>query len=251
MISVEKITKKGKKYQVTVSDGTEMLFTEDDVVRYHLLKGSTFSEDEWEEIKKARNKGEAYNKVLSYLSFQGRSYSEVNTYLDQFELPVKERKEILKKITELDFVNDKRLAEGLVVSCKSSDKGPHFIREKLFAKGMHEDVIDGALKAYTDAEEIVKIREIIDKELQRRNTYPPRKQKEQIYEKLVRDGFCISSVLHELEKTIFSSDHSDRLVVDYEKICRQTGDTNKIITRLMQKGYEYAEIKKIMESKIA
>jgi regulatory protein len=251
MISIEKITKKGKKYLVTTNDKTELLFTEDDVVRYHLLKGTEFSEDEWEEIKKARSQGEAYNKVLSYLSFQGRSFSEVNTYLDQFELPAKERKEILKKITELDFVNDRRLADGLVASYKSSDKGPHFIREKLFAKGMNEDTVNVALKAYTDAEETLKIREIIGKELQRRNTYPVRKQKEQIYEKLVRDGFSISSVLHELEKTVFSSNHEDRLVQDYEKICRQTADANKIITRLMQKGYEYAEIKQIMESKIA
>ena len=44
----------------------------------------------------------------------------------------------------------------------------------------------------------------------------------------------------------FSDDNLEQLRKDYEKILKKTTDKNKIIQHLLQKGYEYSQIKEIM-----
>jgi SOS response regulatory protein OraA/RecX len=48
----------------------------------------------------------------------------------------------------------------------------------------------------------------------------------------------------------FNSDNMEQLAKDYEKISKKTNDKNKIIQHLLQKGYEYSDIKKILNTTI-
>lgn len=249
-ITVEILKKKGKnKYIVTTDVGTITL-SEDAVVNHRILKGATFTEDEWETIKKGKLKADAWEKVLNFLSFQERSEKEIRIYLENLELKESEIQDIIYRLQTLEFINDERFANSLVTSYKNSSKGPYLISEKLKQKGISEEIIGKALKHYSSFEEEKVINKIIKKEQELRVSYPILKQKKMIYEKLLRDGFSMELVVRVLEDTTFKSNHSTRLLQDYQKITRKETDQKKIITRLMQKGYNYQEIKKFLDESI-
>ena len=66
LITIESLTKKGKtKYTVKTSEDS-VTVSEDDVVKYRILKGATFTEEEWESIKKGVTKANAWDKVLNF-----------------------------------------------------------------------------------------------------------------------------------------------------------------------------------------
>lgn len=247
LITIESLTKKGKtKYTVKTSEDS-VTVSEDDVVKYRILKGATFTEEEWESIKKGVTKANAWDKVLNFLSYQERSKKEIRDYLQKLKVVDAEIEEIIIRLESLDFINDERFAYNLVNSYKKSNKGPNFIGEKLKQKGISETVILKALNNYSPVEEKEVISQIIKKMQLVKNSYPVKKQKQLIYEKLLRDGFSMELVMEALSKTDFDSNHHERLHRDFKKIIEKEDNEAKIITKLMQKGYEYSEIKSLLD----
>ena len=104
-----------------------------------------------------------------------------------------------------------------------------------------------ALNNYSPVEEKEAISQIIKKMQLVKNSYPVKKQKQLIYEKLLRDGFSMELVMEALSKTDFDSNHHERLHRDFKKIIEKEDNEAKIITKLMQKGYEYSEIKSLLD----
>lgn len=249
MIAVESLKKKSRNKYIVTTDVDTVTLSEDTIVTHRILKGSTFTEDEWEAIKEGKTKANAWDRVLNYLSFQARSEKEIITYLENLKIEESAIAEIIERLKSLDLVNDERMASSLVSSYKNSNKGPYLIREKLTQKGIDESIINQALRSYTSAEEETNIQNVIKKEQRLRNSYPVFKQKKMIYEKLLRDGFSMELVTKVIEETTFTSNHSSRLKQDFQKTIQRETDKNKIIARLIQKGYSYPEIKKFLEER--
>ena len=98
LITIESLTKKGKtKYTVKTSEDS-VTVSEDDVVKYRILKGATFTEEEWESIKKGVTKANAWDKVLNFLSYQERSKKEIRDYLQKLKVVVAEIEEIIIRL---------------------------------------------------------------------------------------------------------------------------------------------------------
>ena len=74
-IEILKVTKDKKKFIVLTNNG-EYKFDEETIIKHLILKGKTFSDDEFEEILKTEEISKLFNKALNYISYQMRSENE-------------------------------------------------------------------------------------------------------------------------------------------------------------------------------
>ena len=68
-IEILKVTKDKKKFIVLTNNG-EYKFDEETIIKHLILKGKTFSDDEFEEILKTEEISKLFNKALNYISYQ-------------------------------------------------------------------------------------------------------------------------------------------------------------------------------------
>ena len=77
---------------------------------------------------------------------------------------------------------------------------------------------------------------------------PIQKQKESVYTRLYRMGYDYSMITKVLSMLEYSSLDFERLEKDYLKIKSKEENQNKIIQKLLAKGYNYSDIKQVINN---
>ena len=91
------------------------------------------------------------DKMAKYCAYQERCVKDVADKLKTFELSEKERKEILRYLTDNRFVDDARFAKSFVRGkINQSGWGLNKIRFHLMQKGIEKDLIDEALQSFDE-----------------------------------------------------------------------------------------------------
>ena len=89
------------------------------------------------------------DKMAKYCAYQERCVKDVTDKLTTFDLPEKDRHEILNYLIENRFVNDERFAYCFVKGkINQSGWGLNKIRFHLIQKGIAKDLIDKALQSF-------------------------------------------------------------------------------------------------------
>ncbi|MCF7857753.1 MAG: RecX family transcriptional regulator [Candidatus Cloacimonetes bacterium] len=84
----------------------------------------------------------AWEKLLDFLAYRERSYSECESFLMQRILFKKDlQNKMLQKAISLNFINDERFAEMLTDDLIRKGKSEAVIRNKLYSKNIREDII--------------------------------------------------------------------------------------------------------------
>ena len=128
-------------------------------------------------------------------------------------------------------------------------KGPRVFQEEIFKRHLKVNIED---YPYLEETETEVIREVIEKLYDKKKNLPVKKQNEQLYLKLVRDGFTSSLVEKMINKVIFIDESDKTLEKEIEKLNKKydklPSDERKvkIIRSLIQKGYEYSKITKVV-----
>ena len=240
IISVKKLKKKGM-YEVTFTT-FDLKVTEDLVVKYSLIPNNEIDEDIIKEIKKEETKEEMFLKVLNYISYQARSEYEIRVYLNKNDCKEKDKEEIISRLKELHFIDDYELSKLLLDNCISNKKGPNKYKEKLFTKGIKE------YAPYEESMEIDTLIEAIEKNKDNKSGLPKQKQRNSLVNKLISDGFSPNLVYKYTSNIEFIDNSSELIDKDIEKLKRKYYKLdgkelkNKLITGLMQRGYEYSLI---------
>ena len=252
-IEIISLAKNKNKFKVITSEG-EYSFCEDTILNYYILKGKIFSEEEFTKILDSEQDNNLFNKTLNFISYQIRSSKEIGEYLKKHQATAAQCELIINRLTSLGYLNDDAYALNMLDSICLKKKGPLFLVQKLKEKGIAETIITKVLQSYPiDVQQELAL-EIAKNQLQKKNYLPAKKQKQNLYEKLLRDGFggdVISMVLSQVE---FIDDSEETLVkeitrlqIKYRNIDEKIVDM-KIVANLMGKGYEYSSIiKKIKE----
>jgi SOS response regulatory protein OraA/RecX len=191
--------------------------------------------------------------ILKYLSYQSRSAEEIRNYLQSKEAIPEDTEIILRKLTELGYLDDERFCNEILDYCIRNRKGPKFLEMKLKEKGIDSTLIQDLRKRYDRDTETEVIREEAEKILERYKMYPIRKRKIALCQKLLRDGFhqdAIDSItcslqFTEVPKEVLEKEYQ-RLLDKYAELS-ESEKHNQIIRILMSKGYEYSEITKLLE----
>lgn len=249
VLSVKKLK---TKYKVETTEN-KYSFSEDTIIKYSIFKGKSFNNKELELILEEENKNSLLNKTINYLSYQARSIGEVKKYLLDKECSPNLANEIIDKLISLGYLNDESLTNSLLDYVIRSKKGPKFLEEKLLTKGISEDLIKEVLDKYTEELEEEVLVELLDKITFKYKSYPVKKQKLLLYQKLLRDGFSSEVVNRLINKLKFIDESNDVLIKEIKKLLNKYDEIdyqvrNKIISKLMNKGYEYANIIECLEN---
>ena len=252
-IEILKVTKDKKKFIVLTNNG-EYKFDEETIIKHLILKGKTFSDDEFEEILKTEEISKLFNKALNYISYQMRSENEIIEYLKEKEASFNQIEIILEKIKDFGYINDLELANNLFESMIRNKKGPKVLKIKLKEKRIDEKIINEILLKYTHDIEKDVIDELLNNLKDKKTDKPIKKQRQHIYEKLIRDGFSNELVNNIISTVKLVDNSSETLEKELEKLeykyrdCTGYERRTKIISNLLNKGYEYSDIsKKIKE----
>ena len=265
IISVTDITskkrQKNKRYLVETNLDSYK-FDEDTVIKYMLFKDHEFTKKEFDEVLFNAKVSEGFNKALSYLSRSKKSTYEVKEYLrGKDDYNEKAIDLIISKLKEFKFIDDYEYARS-VINTYGKVKGPLYIKNKLEVKRIHKDIISKVLSEYSkDYSEFENALTLARKVMEASDIkkYPITKQKTKIYSKLISNGYSSevsSSVISRIE---FVDESDEELEKDLRKYLRKYFDSelnfkekkNKIITSLMNKGYNYKNINKIYQKVIS
>lgn len=250
-VKILRVEQKGKKYLVYASDNIEPItFTEDGIVNNRIIKNAVFDEKVWKKIVKSKDQLLMFDKVLHYIDYKPRTKKEIYNYLKEKEVNIKEADKIVKQLLAINYLDDDKYAKQYIEEAIKNKKGPILVRFELQKLGIEEVTINKYLINYTYELEYDNAIAIAIKYQKQNTSYPGKKQRELIYQKLVRSGFgndIINKVVNNLN---YEPDSLENLEKEYQKLLNKQIDNNKIITSLLSKGYQYESIKKIIKNNI-
>lgn len=246
-IEILSLAKNRKKFKVTTSEG-EYTFCEDTILKHYVFKGKIFAEEEFAEILNSEQDNTLFNKTLNYISYQIRSEKEVKQYLQKHQATISQSESIMARLTDLGYLDDLSYAVNMQDSVCLRKKGPQVLKLKLKEKGISEDIIVKVLASYSREMQEEIVAGIIANLVKRNNHLPARKQKQNLYDKLQRDGFNRDVINELLSQVEFTDDSDQTLSKEIVRLQMKYRDNDpkvidmKIIANLMNKGYEYSDI---------
>lgn len=241
--SIKKLKRPG--FYSLITNEETITIADDVIVKYCLTKDLELDKEVFEEIKKYNEKNNFFLKAIHYIYYQMRSEYEVREYLQKNYVNDQDTDEIIDKLKELKFIDDNELCKLILESTINTLKGPNNFIQKV-----KQRKLDVNLKDYLydkDIEEEV-IQKVIVKNVSKKETLPLKKQKEQLYSKLIRDGFSNDLINHYINKVEFTDKSDISLDKELNKLMRKHQDLddktkkNKIINSLIKKGYSYTQI---------
>lgn len=249
VVTIIKVRAKGKKFLVNTDlNDEEYTFVEDVIVNNRIIKGAIFSEEEWNLINNNQSTSMLLDKMLHFIDYKMRTEKEVIQKLNELKAQEKQIIEVINRLKEINYLDDERYANQYVQECINQGKGKVFVKYNLEQKGVENSIISQALNEYHNDTER-KIAKTVAINYQRTiNSHPSLKQKELIMQKLIRNGFSLDIANTIIRNIEFEEDSLENLAKEYDKLLDKTTDQNKIITSLLQKGYRYSDIKKVIKS---
>ena len=241
--SIKKLKRPGF-YQL-ITNHEKFTITDDIIVQYNLTKDKELSNEELEVLKKDNEKDKMFLKVCNYIAFQMRSEHEIYMYLIKYDVAEKDINDIIKRLKSLQLIDDKMLASCILESTINNLKGPGVFIQKVKQRKLKIDCQDFIYKS--DVEEKV-IDKVILKNKDKKTNLPIKKQQEQLYAKLIRDGFSHDLIVHKIKNIVFEDNSEQTLTKELEKLISKYHNQDfkdvksKIISSLMQKGFSYSDI---------
>ncbi|WP_186819809.1 RecX family transcriptional regulator, partial [Bacillus tropicus] len=125
------------------------------LVRFDLKKGKELDELDILEIQHGDDVKKAFNRAVEFLSYRMRSEKEVRDHLKKKETPDMVISEVIHKLYDYRYLNDKEFAEAYASTHKKTNgKGPDVLFRELKAKGIDDDTIKETLSAFTFDDQI-------------------------------------------------------------------------------------------------
>src|SRR5947209_16083726 len=167
--------------------------------------------------RKLETEGELYEYAIGALGRRMRSVAELKRLLRQrvdadTEIGETLVELIIRRLKDQGYLNDARYAASYSALRRDNEKfGPRRVVTELKIKGVHADVLDGAVEtAYAEINDEKQARDY----LRRKRVKKPsdRKQAARIFRQLIRAGFASKTIFNILRKW----DVEDELLIQLE-----------------------------------
>ncbi|SDC05103.1 regulatory protein [Pelagirhabdus alkalitolerans] len=264
-ISKISIQKKNKqRYNIHLIDQEKEYYgfsvEEDTLIQEGLQKGVQLTQDEIESLLRKDSVHKGYSKALNYLSHRMRSVYEMRTYLKDKEIDEEEINHIVERLLNDQLLDDKAFSQAYVLTkINTTMKGPNMIRKELIQKGVDQLIINQALEAFDDQQQL----QHIEKWLAKQSLHSKKESLKQMMQKqkqtLMRKGYdqhVINLAFERLveEREDSSNDEWDALVYQGEKLLKRYRKkhegymlTQKLKAGLYQKGFTQDLINRFMD----
>ena len=225
-------------------------------VNAYLFVGKTLSIKDINQLKKMTNIDKGLKYALSLLKKSVYSEYKIREKLYNKELDKKDVDDIIKILKNNDLINDDAFMEDALIEMSEKNYGKHKIIAKLKERGIFEDRIKKI--KFTDSKELTKAKAALVNLERKYQNFNFENKKRHIYESLIRSGFDshIALSVIKLVKENPIKVERQHLKSDYQKLSlkakqKYPKDSYRrkeyVFSKLMQLGYSYQDISKIME----
>lgn len=185
-------------------DGEQTVTVHEDVlVRFQLRKGQTLETDDLIHLLAEGDKNKGRQIALKWLSHKLRTEKEVFDYLLNKGFSGECASSVVNWLKQYGYLNDRAFATAWVESRRrAKGKSSRLLREELRRKGIDEPLIDEALSAVSEADDLSLARRLAHKRYERLRQYDWATVERRIGSFLGRRGFShahIRTVLEELK----------------------------------------------------
>ncbi len=254
-MKIEKYIKlKDNRYNVKI-DGRYFKLYDDVIVKFELLRKKEIDETLFQNIVSYNAKLEGYYKGLKYISIKLRTEEEMARYLSkEYDKSVVE--EIIEKLKNEGYLNEDIYVQSYLADKINLGKiGPNKIKKEMVNLGLDEMKVNNAIEAINDEVWMEKIAKIVKKKMASNKTYGNNKLKEKLVYELGNAGYYKWMIEEVIDKIDFGN-NDNLLKKELDKVSKKLEGKysgyeleNKLIQRLVSKGFNYSEIKNMISNK--
>lgn len=255
-MTILQIEKNKNHLVVHFEGGKSYILSKEVLSEFYLYPNKQMSLEELTQIKSYSAMITHYLYALKILARAHYSKSDMRKKLMKRDVEPQIIDTIIKRLEDHRLLNDESYALNLFSYYRKSHYGPLYIREKLLSKGIDLDLIE-KINLISEEEQNHSIAILIDKMNQISTKLSKNKLINQIYSKLARYGYDHHLINHQMRllKQNLTVDEKESIKKDYKrlylKLSRKDIDENvirqTIKAKLIQKGFNYSQIKQVME----
>ncbi len=186
------------------------------MIKYSLKKNMALDDDFVEEILKSEEEINVYNHALSILSRSVKSEKQLREKLKEKGFDQQFTENAITKLKSQRYLDDEKFCELLINSkINSSGQGKRRIKEALYEKGVHRDIIEEKMSMMSDEDELERARLLGAKKLSTLKEEDMRKKYIKLSGYLINKGFEYSTVKKAVSQLIDKSCDDFEEVQDY------------------------------------
>lgn len=249
-----------ERYNIYLNEEYAFAVDEGTLIKFGLMKGKGLEQFDIDEIVYEDEIAKAFNKALTYLSYQMRSEQEVRKKLLAAEHGEAVIEEAIRKLEKLGFLNDETYSKALLETKKrTAKKGPRAIQQDLMKKGINKSLQQEVLQTYSQEEQVQNALELAEKLVRSGDNSTPAQVKQKIQDLLIRKGYSftiVSEVLDQLDITRNDDEWSQLIEKQGDKIWSKYSNkftgrelAMKVKQALYQKGFPVEVINRFIEEK--
>jgi len=240
------------KYKVYIDDNTIVLY-EDVIIKYNLLYKKDIDDKLLKDIEKDNLKSSIYDSAIKYIAFRMRSKKEIIEYLRKKEYSEKDINNTVDRLINNNMINDEIFCKSYINDkLNLSNVGINKIIGELSNLGIDENIINNNISNIDNEIIIVRLKNLIDKEIKLNNKVPTFKLKNKIVNKFITLGYRAEDI-YEIINNINIKTNSD-INKDYNILYKKYNnkyDEYKlkvfIKNKLYQKGYSVDDINNLFQ----
>ena len=222
--------------------------------QYGIKNAKGLSEELYEKLKDEERLFKAYRSCLRKLSLKDHTVKQIKDHLKTKQLNKEESDAIIEKLKSYGLLNDEQYCKAMIAHYEDSRLSNRQIKLKLMQSGISEQLITKHLKADAKAE--------FQKALalaKRYNTSIKNKslnaKKQAILSKIVAAGFSYDTAMNAVQSIQIQGQNElellrkevNKAITKYSRKYEGRDLESHVITSLMQKGFDYTDIRKAME----
>lgn len=249
------IKQKNNSYKIKLANSEEIILFDDLIIKHNLLITKEISELELEKLQKENTEKEAYYKAIKYSSNKIRTEKEIRNYLSKLYSNNIVNKTI-KILKEENIINEDRYIKAYINDqINLTNHGPLKIVKNLEYLGFSKEKILPYLSQIDEEIFLQKIKKYIERKIKTNHKYSEKKLQEKIFIELNSLGYEKNTIMLSIQDYTFTSP-DNLLEKEYLKIysrlsLKYSGYElqNKIISKLINKGFNYDAVKHLIAEK--
>ena len=250
---INKIIKlKDNKYKIEI-DGNYIITYDNVILENDLLYKKSIDSKLYKRIIDDTKYYDTYNKIVKYIMKRKRSEKEVREYLLKQNINEFDSEKIINKLKSINLINDIEFCKSYINDKLYLSKcGINKIKTDLLLNDIPLDIINDCLNNVDCTLVNERLKGIIIKKINSNKKYSKEYLRKKILNDMINLGYDREEILLIINENLCSDDSI--LNKDFEKIYNKLSKKysgyelkNKVINRLLSKGFTYDDINSLIE----
>lgn len=252
---IEKIEKlKNNKYNIYIN-GEKITTYDNVIIGNNILYKKQIDNELYQKILNETEYYSIYNKVVNYILKKRRSEKEIIQYLNKLNLTLKEADKMINKLKDINLINDREYCRAYINDkVYLSNFGINKIKNELINQDISLHIIEEELDKIDKTIFYTRLEKILTKKIKSNKKYSSSYLKQKVLNDLLKLGYEKNAIIEMINK--YSIEDSSVLEYEFNKLCtklinKYDGENlnKKIEQKLLMKGFNIHEIKKLIQKK--